>query len=190
MLEHLIKARLRVVLRPIFAGALLLLLLAAQAQAQEGGNLIQFVTPWAASSPCFGDASQPLCAVETLIGCLGNARDDPVCERVHPLIAEGGLEKKRRVEYYFTRFKVVDKSLSRKLWEEYGDGPGNALSVGAFIALSRERYCAADAPSCEGVEWLEGICIVSYSSRLKAWTMASCGLLMEQDFRELELPRD
>ena len=188
MLEHLIKVRLRVVLRPIFAGALLLLL-AAQAQAQEGGNLIQFVTPWAASSPCFGDASQPLCAVETLIGCLGHARKGPDCARVYPQRGEEGLEK-NRVEYYFTRFKIVDKALSRKLWEEYGDGPGNALSVGAFIALGYDRYCAADAVSCEGVKWVDSLCIVGYSRRLKAWTMASCGLLTEQDFRELELPRD
>ncbi len=173
----------------LIACFLALVIAPGSSQAQEGGNLIQFITPQAASSPCFGDASKPLCAVETLIGCRSNARDEPVCKRVHPLIAEGSSER-RRVEYFFTRFKVVDKALSRKLWEEYGDGPGDALSAGAFIAVSRNRSCAANAVSCEGGEWFDSICIVSYSSRLKAWTMASCGLLTEQDFRELELPRD
>ncbi|WP_374634190.1 hypothetical protein [Ferrovibrio sp.] len=172
----------------VFAAALLLF--TGQARAQEGGNLIQFVTPWATSSPCFGDASKPLCAVETLIGCNGSARKGPECDRVDPVGIVGERVEKNRVEYYFTRFKIVDKALSRKLWEEYGDGPGNALSVGAFIAVSRKRFCAADAVSCKDVEWFDSICIVGYSSRLKAWTMASCGLLTEEDFRELELPRD
>ncbi len=67
------RMRVRQGLALIFA-ALLAPLLAAQAQAQEGGNLIQFVTPHAASSPCIGDASQPLCAVETAIACVAHAR--------------------------------------------------------------------------------------------------------------------
>jgi len=168
----------------------LLLLLAGQARAQEGGNLIQFVTPWATSSPCFGDASKPLCAVETLIGCTSWARMGPDCARVFPQRGGEGLEE-NRVEYYFTRFKIVDKALDQRLYEKHGDEPGStALPAGAFIALGRERYCAADAISCEGEKWIDTTCVVIYSRDLRAWTMAMCGLSTEPYLREWELLDD
>jgi len=168
----------------------LLLLLAGQARAQEGGNLIQFVTPWATSSPCFGDASQPLCAVETLTGCMSWARMGPDCARVFPQRGGEGLEE-NRVEYYFTRFKIVDKALDQRLYEKHGDEPGSmALPAGAFITLGRKRYCAADAISCEGEKWIDTTCVVIYSDVSHTWSMAMCGLSTEPYLREWELLDD
>ena len=156
--------------------AALLTLLAGQARAQEGGNLIQFVTPWATSSPCFGDASKPLCAVETLIGCRGWARKGPDCARVFPQRGGEGLEK-NRVEYYFTRLLIVSAELERKTEKYQYDDPLLAMPRGEFIAIGKNRYCSKESISCSGKEWLEFAVGVGYSRELKAWTMGFSGML-------------
>src|SRR3989338_5255955 len=98
-----------------------LFLLPAGGRGEEG--VIHFVTPTAASSDCFGDASTPLCAVETLIGCGNYVRRDG-CSLVgwgrSADLSEWAKDwrfKNNRIEYIFIKIRVLTPRRFRELMQ-------------------------------------------------------------------------
>ncbi len=145
---------------------------------------IRFITPTGATSKCIGDATTPMCAAETLIGCAGrvwnkgcatvNFDFDP--QKVSP----------RRIEYVIVKAGFVNKEKVRHAKKDDpppGDpepGAYSWLTEDAFQVLYFRRSCLATAESCGIAPWSHSMATVA--PREGYWAFSVVGYFDPDDW--------
>ncbi|MBI3506187.1 MAG: hypothetical protein HY059_15220 [Proteobacteria bacterium] len=116
---------------------------------------IRYVTTTDAKSKCVGLSRTPICAIETLIGCVERVRYVG-CDRFNSSWVRKTTSP-ARVEYIFLRYGRINPRRLRAAIDaegpdEFGRGPFNG-----FQAHVLTRDCPDDRSSCAGIPWLEGL---------------------------------
>lgn len=145
------------------------------------GAEIRYITPDGGSSPCFGDLTKPLCAIETAIGCTHYVWN-PAC----PLVTrwKGNDPENLRVEYIVLRAGSVNRERVKKLKEgdnsdppEYGWVRPNSVQA-HFLG----RTCPAREHTCDGVSWMASLINVNFSPVEDSWFVTLSGLWDGRDW--------
>lgn len=155
--------------------ALGLVLLAGTADAQQrptlrfDPNRIEFATPWAQSSPCLGDTSDPVCFVQTMVVC-GIIEDRAECkaggyslvynphryDRIEYRIARGGVVPLERLE-------AMQESVLGEIDVDLSPMAARRAVVAQFWV--RQSICPASDASCEGSLWTDFLIVVERTRR-------------------------
>jgi hypothetical protein len=144
--------------------ALGLALLVGPASAQQrptlrfDPNRIEFATPWAQSSPCLGDRSDPMCTAHAILVCATFSRR-PECgdfPRQHKFSNPQGWT---RVEYRIVAAGIVSHEAVRRFDQSNDRERFEPLSGLAYIAPGvlqvriMDRTCGPDAADCSTAPW-------------------------------------
>ncbi|MCM0021491.1 MAG: hypothetical protein NBV67_15985 [Tagaea sp.] len=155
--------------------ALALALLAGSAAAQNrpalrfDPNKIEFATPWAQSSPCLGDRSDPVCFVQTMVVC-GVVEQRPECSGGHYSLVYNP-QRYDRIEYRvarggivpFERLEAMQEALLGEIDVDLSPMTARRAVVAQFWV--RQSMCPASGASCEGSLWTDFLIVVERKRR-------------------------
>ncbi|MFM7346770.1 MAG: hypothetical protein ACKO1J_15545 [Tagaea sp.] len=167
-----------------------LTLLAGTAGAQDRPALrfdpdkIEFATPWAQSSPCLGDRSDPICFVQTMIVC-GILETRPECSACR-FGRYYNPQRHDRIEYRIARAGLVPferlEAMQENLLGEY-DLDRNPMTRRRAVTAQfviRQSVCPAIDASCEGSLWTDILIVVERTPR--GWIPIVYGPLFQGDW--------
>ncbi len=115
---------------------------------------IRFVTTNAESSACIGRPRNPICGIETVIGCIEYARSRR-CDRYrHPDVMTQA--RATRVEYALDKSGFVNPAKVRHVLR-YGvvDEFLHYVYPSSFQARVLMRECPDELASCKGIDWTD-----------------------------------
>lgn len=141
-----------------------LALFAGQAGAQQrpalnfDPNKIEFATPWAQSSPCLADRTDPMCTAHAIVVCA-TFSNRPECAdfpRQHKFSNPQGWT---RVEYRIVAAGIVTRAAVRRFDEITSRERFEAESGLAYVAPGilqvrvMDRACGPNVADCSAVPW-------------------------------------
>jgi hypothetical protein len=135
-------------------------------------NRIEFATPWAQSSPCLGDRSDPVCLAQTAVVC-GILVGRPEC-RNERFGQYSNPQDHDRIEYRISRAGIVPFERVEAMQEDLLGEADIELSpmtarravIAQFVV--RRSLCSASEASCEGALWTDILVVVERTRR--GWT--------------------
>lgn len=147
-------------------------------------NRIEFATPWAQSSPCLGDRSDPVCLAQTIVVCevfmlrpecadpRYDGHDNPQAhDRVEYRIARAGIVP-------FERLEAMQESLLGEYDLDRHPMTVRRATIAQFVV--RRSICPSSDASCEGALWTDILVMVERTRR--GWTLVVSGLFSRDDW--------
>ena len=163
----------------------------ASAQAPQRPPLVydpdklEFATPWAQSSPCLGDYSDPICIAATVVVC-GVLRERPECRPDDRYQRHYNPLNGNRIEYRILRAGYVPKD-RLEYFEEYVLGApeirnfrlARRKATAAQIAI-RQRICDPRRAACD-VE-IEAAILVNLEWQNRRWIYLNASMFRDDDW--------
>ena len=139
---------------------------------------IRYVTTTDAKSKCIGLSRTPICAIETLIGCVESVRYAG-CDRFDSTRVRKTTSS-IRVEYFFLKYgRINPRKLRTALNAESGSDIYYWISFDCFQAHFLKRECPDDGGACDGIPWTE--LLYTVGPHRGRWVLAATGLYSPED---------
>jgi hypothetical protein len=174
----------------IFLLAVLFAILGFAAHAQErpalrfDPNRIEFATPWAQSSPCLGDRTDPICTAQTVVACgILTLRAECVGRRYG---LHHNPQRHDRIEYRIVRAGIVPFERLEEMQEnligfiDVDLSPMTARRAVIAQIVIRWNMCPASEASCEG--YLASSQMVAIERTRRVWAPVTGGSDADHDW--------